>query len=155
MLDIAPVTSKGQVTLPASVRRRLGLRKGDRIAFLEAGDEVRVIREEDLERRFEVFERRRKELGLTPAKLSAFVKEAKHRLWKEHGHPMETRTIPAPGSRRGNRAIGLEGPTASGPAVHDAPLPATASSSQATNPYIDSKDSTFPSAWIGKTYRAS
>jgi antitoxin PrlF len=29
------VTSKGQITLPAKVRRRLGVRPGDRIEFIE------------------------------------------------------------------------------------------------------------------------
>ena len=84
MANIATVTSKGQVTLPASVRGRLGLRKGSRIVFLETGGEVRVIKEEDLEQKFRVFDRRRKEIGLTPERLRALAKEAKGRLWKEH-----------------------------------------------------------------------
>lgn len=84
MVEVATVTSKGQVTLPASVRRRLGLREGSRIVFLESGEEVRVLREEDLERRFALFDRRRKELGLTRNRLRALVKEAQGRLRKEH-----------------------------------------------------------------------
>ncbi len=84
MVEVATVTSKGQVTLPASVRKRLGLREGSRIVFLEAGAEVRVLREEDVERRFAVFDRRRKELGLTQARLRALLKQAQDRLRKEH-----------------------------------------------------------------------
>jgi antitoxin PrlF len=84
MVEVATVTSKGQVTLPASVRKRLGLHQGSRIVFLESGEEVRVLREEDLERRFAVFDGRRKELGLTRDRLRALVKEAKDRLWTEH-----------------------------------------------------------------------
>jgi len=34
------VTRKGQVTIPAEVRRRLGLRRGDRVAFLEEDDRI-------------------------------------------------------------------------------------------------------------------
>lgn len=34
------VTRKGQVTIPAEVRRRLGLRRGDRVAFLEENDRI-------------------------------------------------------------------------------------------------------------------
>lgn len=83
MVEVATVTSKGQVTLPASVRRRLGLREGSRIVFLESGEEVRVLREEDLERRFALFDRRRKELALTPRRLRALVKGAQVRLQKE------------------------------------------------------------------------
>jgi len=84
MAKVATITSKGQVTLPLSIRRRLGLRKGSRIVFLERGDEVRVIREEDLEDLFDVFERRRKGLRMTRKRLGDLVKEAKARLWKEH-----------------------------------------------------------------------
>ncbi len=84
MVEVATVTSKGQVTLPASIRRKLGLRKGSKLIFLEEGRDVRLLTGEDLERRFEVFEQRAKELSLTPQRLSALVKEAKDRLWKEH-----------------------------------------------------------------------
>jgi len=66
------------------VRKRLGLRKGSRIVFLEAGGEVRVLKEEDGERAFAVFDRKRTGLGLTRGELRALVKEAKDRLWKEH-----------------------------------------------------------------------
>lgn len=83
MVNVATVTSKGQVTLPSSVRNRLGLRKGSRIVFLEAGGEVRVVKEEDLERMFAVFDRKRKALRLTRDRLRTLVGEAKDRLWKD------------------------------------------------------------------------
>lgn len=84
MVNVATVTSKGQITLPVSVRKRLGLRKGSKLVFLEAGEEVRIFKEEDLERRFAVFDRMREDSGLTRRELRALVKEAKDRLWKEH-----------------------------------------------------------------------
>ncbi len=84
MVEVATVSSKGQVTLPASIRKKLGLRKGSKVIFLEAGKEVRLLTGQDLEKRFAIFERRAKELNLTPERLSALVKEAKERLWKEH-----------------------------------------------------------------------
>jgi antitoxin PrlF len=40
------LTSKGQVTIPAEVRRRLGLRPGDHVGFVIDGDEVRLVRKE-------------------------------------------------------------------------------------------------------------
>ncbi|MEK6851478.1 MAG: AbrB/MazE/SpoVT family DNA-binding domain-containing protein [Candidatus Thermoplasmatota archaeon] len=83
MANIATVTSKGQVTIPASVRRRLGIREGTRIVFLESGDDVRVVTEDSLEEQFAVFDRMRKRAKLTRAQLQDYVKEAKDRLWKE------------------------------------------------------------------------
>jgi AbrB family looped-hinge helix DNA binding protein len=40
------LTIKGQVTIPAEVRRRLGLRPGDHVGFAIEGDEVRLVRKE-------------------------------------------------------------------------------------------------------------
>ncbi len=34
-MSIAVLTSKGQITIPASVRHRLGLEAGDRVEFVE------------------------------------------------------------------------------------------------------------------------
>ena len=36
------VTRKGQVTLPAEIRRALGLKTGDRVSFSLEGEEVRL-----------------------------------------------------------------------------------------------------------------
>jgi AbrB family looped-hinge helix DNA binding protein len=38
------MTSKGQVTIPAPIRKRLGLRAGDRVAFVEDGEKVQLRR---------------------------------------------------------------------------------------------------------------
>ena len=41
----ATVTSKGQVTLPAETRRRLGIRAGTRLEFIVKGDDrLEVVR---------------------------------------------------------------------------------------------------------------
>ena len=45
-MDLTTVTSKGQVTIPAEVRRRLGLHPGDHVGFIVDGDEVRLVRKE-------------------------------------------------------------------------------------------------------------
>ena len=36
------MTKKGQVTIPASIRKRLGLRESDRVAFVEEGEKVQL-----------------------------------------------------------------------------------------------------------------
>ncbi|WP_396214640.1 AbrB/MazE/SpoVT family DNA-binding domain-containing protein [Gemmatimonas sp.] len=52
-MSTATVTTKGQITIPAEVRRRLGLETGDRVEFVEtedgfaikvANDDVRALK---------------------------------------------------------------------------------------------------------------
>jgi AbrB family looped-hinge helix DNA binding protein len=43
MATSAKLTSKGQITVPSEVRRALGIRAGDRLAFEEREGEMRVI----------------------------------------------------------------------------------------------------------------
>lgn len=45
-MQASTLTSEWQVTIPAEVRRRLGLHPGDRVAFVVDGDEVRLVRRE-------------------------------------------------------------------------------------------------------------
>jgi AbrB family looped-hinge helix DNA binding protein len=52
-MSTATITTKGQITIPADVRRRLGLESGDRVEFVEveggfaikpANDDVRALK---------------------------------------------------------------------------------------------------------------
>lgn len=42
-MSSATLTSKGQITIPASVRQRLGLKAGDRVEFMPEGQDRFVI----------------------------------------------------------------------------------------------------------------
>ncbi len=46
MKTTAKLTSKGQITIPAEIRKRFGMRTGDRLTFIGKGEELRVVREE-------------------------------------------------------------------------------------------------------------
>lgn len=46
-MQSSSVTSKGQVTIPASVRRKLGIKPGDRVGFVERDDHVVIERHEN------------------------------------------------------------------------------------------------------------
>ncbi len=39
-MDVAKVTSKGQITIPIDIRKKLGVKEGDKILFLEEGGRV-------------------------------------------------------------------------------------------------------------------
>ena len=43
-MQTSSVTQKGQVTIPASVRKQLGLSTGDAVGFEIEGDRVRLTR---------------------------------------------------------------------------------------------------------------
>jgi antitoxin PrlF len=45
-MSTGTMTSKGQITIPADVRRALGLRPGSRVAFVQRGDGVFELRRE-------------------------------------------------------------------------------------------------------------
>lgn len=40
-MELAKVTSKGQITLPIEIRRKLGVKEGDKVLFLE--DQGRIV----------------------------------------------------------------------------------------------------------------
>jgi len=40
VVDVAPVSEKGQVTIPKEIRLTLGLKAGDRLAFVSTGSGI-------------------------------------------------------------------------------------------------------------------
>jgi len=42
-MDTAKLSSKGQVTIPVDIRRKLGLREGDKVVFAEQGENVIIL----------------------------------------------------------------------------------------------------------------
>lgn len=42
-MELAKVTSKGQVTIPIEVRKKLGLRNGDKVLFVEEQGRVYML----------------------------------------------------------------------------------------------------------------
>ncbi len=55
------ISSKGQVTVPLDIRRRLGLREGDRVEFLIHGDQTLIRPATAQENPFERY------IGILPA----------------------------------------------------------------------------------------
>ena len=39
-MELAKITSKGQITIPASIRKLLGVKDGDKVLFVQEGNKV-------------------------------------------------------------------------------------------------------------------
>jgi len=77
------VTSKGQVTIPADIRKNLGLEDGTNVIFLELEDGVLIKSEKNIREALEPFDRRGKELNLTREGLEREVKEERKKRWSK------------------------------------------------------------------------
>ena len=42
-MEVATLTSKGQITIPVEVRKKLKLEQGDKVVFIEDGPFVRIM----------------------------------------------------------------------------------------------------------------
>ncbi len=42
-MEIAKVTSKGQITIPVEIRKKLNLKNGDKVVFIEDQDKVFIL----------------------------------------------------------------------------------------------------------------
>ena len=42
-MELAKLTSKGQITIPIEIRSKLGVKTGDKVLFIEDGDKVVII----------------------------------------------------------------------------------------------------------------
>ena len=42
-MELAKITSKGQITIPIAIRRLLGVKEGDKILFVEEGEKVVIM----------------------------------------------------------------------------------------------------------------
>lgn len=42
-MELAKVTSKGQITIPVEIRKKLGLKEGDKVLFLEEGGKIVIM----------------------------------------------------------------------------------------------------------------
>lgn len=42
-MELAKITSKGQITIPVEIRRKLGLKDGDKVLFVEEGNKIIIM----------------------------------------------------------------------------------------------------------------
>jgi AbrB family looped-hinge helix DNA binding protein len=89
MLDVSRVTSKGQVTIPIEMRRRLGIKEGDKVVFIEEAGKIVIANAamlalKDIQ---ETFRGEAERLGLHDEQdVVKMVKEVRKEMWEErHG----------------------------------------------------------------------
>ena len=66
-MEVAKVTSKGQITIPIDIRRRLGVKEGDKILFIEEQGKIVMMNSsmEALRKAQAAFAGEAERLGLT------------------------------------------------------------------------------------------
>lgn len=86
-MELAKITSKGQITLPIAIRKTLGVKDGDKVAFIQQGDQIVVVNAslEALSKVQAAFEGVADELGLkTEEDVVKMVKEVQ--AGSDRGH---------------------------------------------------------------------
>ncbi len=85
-MELAKITSKGQITLPISIRRILNLKDGDKVAFIEKDGEYVIVNPVSLaiDNARKAFKWEAKRLGLkTEEDVVNLVKEVRKERSKE------------------------------------------------------------------------
>jgi len=86
-MDVSRVSSKGQVTIPIEIRKKLGIKEGDKIVFMEKDDNIILINSNQL-----VYEEFQKEMAGEAEKAGIkseqdvveLVREVRGKLWKKN-----------------------------------------------------------------------
>ena len=94
MLDVSRVTSKGKVTIPVEMRRKLGIKDGDKVVFIEEGSRIVIANAAmvALKEVQEAFSGEAERLGLRDEQdVVDMVKEVRREMWEErHGGNAES-----------------------------------------------------------------
>jgi AbrB family looped-hinge helix DNA binding protein len=80
---VSKLTSAGQLTIPKSIRERLGLRAASLVVLEEVGDVVLLRRFEAEEETLKLLRRKFRKTGLTRARVNEIIERERAKLWKE------------------------------------------------------------------------
>ena len=85
-MELAKITTRGQITIPVEIRKKLGVKDGDKVIFLE--ENGRIIMENAamvaLKNAQDAFAGEAERLGLkTEQDVVALVKEVRREVWDE------------------------------------------------------------------------
>ena len=85
-MEIAKITSGGQITIPIDIRKKLGLKEGDKVIFLEDGDKIVFANATKIafENMRKAFAGEAEKLGLKDEQdVVTFVDEVRKEMWEE------------------------------------------------------------------------
>jgi AbrB family looped-hinge helix DNA binding protein len=89
-MDMARISVKGQVTIPIEIRRRLGLKEGDKVVFMEQGENIVLFNSNRLawKELQKSFEGAAEEAGFQNEQdVVDYCKEIRREMWEERiGH---------------------------------------------------------------------
>lgn len=83
-MEVAKITDGGQITIPIAIRKKLGLKDGDKVAFIEDGENVIFANAAKVafSNMQKAFEREAEKLGLkTEQDVVAMVDEVRQKMW--------------------------------------------------------------------------
>ena len=86
-MELAKVTTKGQITIPIAIRKRLGIKDGDKLLFIEKPDGVVMVNPTmtALEKIGKAFEGEAERLGLeNDEDVVAMIKEIRKENWMKN-----------------------------------------------------------------------
>ncbi|GAX92044.1 AbrB/MazE/SpoVT family DNA-binding domain-containing protein [Effusibacillus lacus] len=84
-MEVSRISSKGQVTIPKSIRDRLELNEGDRVAFIEENGKVVITKASlvALRNLQDALSKEAKEKGITEEDLLEELKKVREEMWNE------------------------------------------------------------------------
>lgn len=85
-MELAKITSKGQITIPVQIRKKLNLKEGDKVAFITEGNKIVLENSTKLaiKEAQRTFEGLAEELGLeTEEDVVNLVKEVRKEIWEK------------------------------------------------------------------------
>jgi len=83
MIRIVAVDDKGRVVIPKEVRKRLGLRRGDRLLLVAVSDDTIVLRKLDVKKLLAIIAREVSEKGAPLEKIDLEVEKEADKLAAE------------------------------------------------------------------------
>jgi len=84
LIGTSHMTAKGQITIPLRIRKKLDLKKGDELLFIETEEGIMLKTAAEVREMFVISRKVAKDLGVTRKELLAVAEEEREYLWKEN-----------------------------------------------------------------------